>query len=175
VPGLRGGGGGGARCDRDVEVAGLTGVQEGDGGEAEGVPGAGPRQLRRGGGIHGRQDVRRRPDGDCAGRDHGRRQGVPRLRADTHRERGGHHLVPSLAEGSGAGPLGGSAGGRGRGQGTALRGAGGVPRPGAYPALPVARAGERDVVPAEEGAEAVAKTAPAGLRAAHLRRGETGA
>ena len=42
MPRLRGGGRGGARSDRAVEVEGLAGVQEGHRREAEGVSGAGP-------------------------------------------------------------------------------------------------------------------------------------
>ena len=52
-----GSGRGGAWSHRAVEVDGLAGVQEGHGREAEGVSGAGPLGLRRGGTRPGRQEL----------------------------------------------------------------------------------------------------------------------
>jgi hypothetical protein len=50
----------------------------------------------------------------------------------------------------------------------------GLRGPGPDPALPVAQAGERDLVPAQDGAEAVARAHAEGLRTAHLRGSEAG-
>ena len=51
---------------------------------------------------------------------------------------------------------------------------GGLQGTGAHPAVPVAQAGERDLVSAESGAEGLAPASAARLPAAHVRRGHQG-
>ena len=78
-------------------------------------------------------------------------QGLPRVRPDRHGERRGDPILPSESEGVRSRPVGRSARGDRWSPRSPERCPGGLQGTGAHPAVPVAQAGERDLVSAESG------------------------
>ena len=112
--------------------------------------------LRRGGTRPGRQELCRGRDGRRARGDDQGGQGLPRVRPDRHGERRGDPILPSESEGVRSRPVGRSARGDRWSPRSPERRPGGLQGTGAHPAVPVAQAGERDLVSAESGAEGLA-------------------
>ena len=81
---------------------------------------------------------------------------------------------PAESEGVRSRPVGWSARGDRWSPRSPERRPGGLQGTGAHPAVPVAQAGERDLVAAESGAEGLAPASAARLPAAHVRRGRQG-